>query len=62
VRVLFDQNIPAPLRNILGSHDVSTAHEMGWSALENGQLLHAAEESGFDVFLLQIKTLDINRI
>ena len=50
MRVLFDQGTPAPLRRALGSHEVSTAFELGWSNLENGDLLRAAE-GRFDVFV-----------
>lgn len=51
MRVLFDQGTPAPLRHLLATHDVSTAYEFGWSTLKNGELLAAAERSGFQVFL-----------
>jgi hypothetical protein len=43
MRVLFDQGTPAPLRRALAPHEVSTAFELGWSNLENGDLLRAAE-------------------
>jgi hypothetical protein len=39
VRILFDQGSPAPLRESLRKHDVSTAFERGWSTLKNGELL-----------------------
>lgn len=39
-----------PLRQSLAAHTVSTAYEMGWSALANGDLLDAAEGQ-FDVFV-----------
>ena len=32
-----------PLRQLLSGHSVSTAYEMGWSELANGDLLDAAE-------------------
>ena len=51
MRILFDQGTPEPLRRSLTGHDVSTALEMGWSQLENGELLDAAAERGFDVFV-----------
>ena len=51
MKVLFDQGTPAPLRNHLESHTVSTAYEMSWSALENGDLLTAAEKDGFEVLV-----------
>jgi hypothetical protein len=51
VRILFDQGTPAPLRESLRQHDVSTAYERGWSNLKNGELLDAAEHAGFEVFV-----------
>jgi hypothetical protein len=50
MKILFDQGTPAPLRHTLGGHTVSTAYEMGWDKLENGDLLSAAEAS-FDAFI-----------
>ena len=32
-------------------HYVSTAYELGWSTLKNGELLTAAESKGFEVFV-----------
>ena len=43
MKILFDQGTPAPLRHALTGHTVSTSHELGWSNLENGGLLDAAE-------------------
>jgi len=48
--ILFDQGTPAPLRHKLTGHTVSTAYEMGWAELENGDLLGAAE-AAFDAFV-----------
>jgi hypothetical protein len=50
-RILFDVNIPIGLRAKLPSHDVITAFEMGWNALENGSLMTAAEEAGFSIMV-----------
>jgi predicted nuclease of predicted toxin-antitoxin system len=50
MKILFDQGVPVPLRLSLAKHSVSTAHELGWSRLENGDLLAAAEKQ-FDVFI-----------
>ena len=47
MKVLFDQGTPLPLRNHL-SHSIDTVAELGWSALENGELLDRAESCGFD--------------
>jgi hypothetical protein len=51
VQVLFDQGTPAPLRQFLPGHQVSTAYERGWSTLKNGELLQAAELAGFSVLV-----------
>jgi hypothetical protein len=50
MRILFDQGTPAPLRRALAPHDISTAFELGWSNLDNGDLLRAAE-GRFEVFI-----------
>ena len=55
MRVLFDQGTPAPLRHALALHEVSTAFELGWSNLENGDLLREAE-GRFEVFVTTLKT------
>jgi hypothetical protein len=39
------------------AHDVSTADEMGWSELENGELLRAAEVAGFAVMVTGDKNI-----
>ena len=57
MRVLFDNNVPAPLRRHLPGHEVHTAQQMGWHELENGELLNAAETGGFDVFVTGDKYL-----
>ena len=51
MQVLFDQGTPAPLRQFLLNHQVSTAYERGWSTLKNGELLQAAELAGFAVLV-----------
>ncbi len=51
MRILFDQNIPFPLRHSLKSHAVETTAERGWDRLTNGELLDAAEAAAFDLLL-----------
>jgi len=51
VKVLFDANTPAPLAPFLRGHQVTRADELGWQGLENGALLDAAEQEGFDMLL-----------
>lgn len=57
MRVLFDQGTPAPLRKALTGHVVETAYEKGWSALQNGELISAAEGAGFEVFVTTDRNL-----
>jgi hypothetical protein len=57
VKVLFDQGTPAPLRRALVGHSVETAYERGWSSLQNGALIAAAEAAGFEVFVTTDKNL-----
>jgi predicted nuclease of predicted toxin-antitoxin system len=56
VKILFDQGTPEPLRASLKQHTVSTAYEMGWTDLDNGRLL-AAAEAEFDAFVTTDKNL-----
>ena len=51
MRVLFDQGAPVPLRQHLSAHSVSTAFELGWTTLKNGELLGQAEAVGFGVLV-----------
>ncbi|MBK8337317.1 MAG: DUF5615 family PIN-like protein [Sterolibacteriaceae bacterium] len=57
MKVLFDQGTPAPLRKALTGHDVQTAYELGWSGLQNGELISAAEAAGFEVFVTTDRNL-----
>src|SRR5579872_6201112 len=55
--VLFDQATPVPIRPYLEGHTVSTAFRQGWDKLKNGELLEAAEQAGFDLFLTTDKNM-----
>lgn len=50
MRLFFDENIPRPLRVVLGGHDVSYVEREGWKGKENGELLTLVAER-FDVIL-----------
>ena len=50
MHVLFDQGTPVPLRDHLRGHEVTTAFEVGWSELSNGELLARAAKQ-FQVFV-----------
>ncbi len=51
MKILFDQNVPGPLRKFLPGHEVRTARNMGWELLENGLLLSTAEIRGFNLLV-----------
>ena len=52
MHIVFDKNVPVGVRRFLSKHDVRTFVEMRWHPqLENGELLKAAEASGFDVMV-----------
>ena len=46
-----------PLRRALPEHTVESAYERGWSELQNGELIAAAEHAGFDVFITTDRNL-----
>ena len=47
--VLFDHGTPKGLALVLSERTVHTAQSKGWDRLDNGALLNAAEEAGFDL-------------
>jgi hypothetical protein len=51
LRLLLDHNIPAQLKRLLKGHFTSTARDMGWDRLRNGDLLAVAEAAGFEAML-----------
>jgi hypothetical protein len=55
--VLFDQSTPVPIRPFLKGHTVETAWQRGWDKLQNGDLLKAAEEAGFEVLVTPDKNI-----
>ena len=57
MRILFDKSAPYGLVRHLVGHSIATAEEHGSGRLENGILLAAAEEAGFEVFPTSDKNL-----
>jgi hypothetical protein len=49
MKLLLDENLPHQLRHEIIGHDVFTTVYMGWSGIENGDLLKAAAGVGFEV-------------
>jgi predicted nuclease of predicted toxin-antitoxin system len=51
MKLLLDENLPHQLRHELRGHDVITAAFMGWSGIENGELLTVAAANAFDAII-----------
>jgi predicted nuclease of predicted toxin-antitoxin system len=51
MRILFDNDVPWPLRKHLTGHDVLSAYHCGWHQKKNGELLDLAEADGFDLLV-----------
>lgn len=56
MRIIFDENVPWPLRHLLPDHDVTSVQREGLGGTENGELL-AALDGKFEVFILCDKNL-----
>jgi hypothetical protein len=61
MRVLFDNGTPRGVAAALSDHRVEEARLRGWDALRNGELLDAAEATGFDVFSRPTGTFAFSR-
>jgi hypothetical protein len=57
MRILFDHGTPSPLRSFLSGHSVAKTLDRGWETLNNGELLRAAEDAGFEIFLTTDKNI-----
>jgi|SRR5215469_3711537 len=49
--ILLDENLPTALWQFILDHDVRSVAFMGWSGLKNGELIAAAEASGFEILV-----------
>jgi uncharacterized protein DUF5615 len=60
VRILLDECIDWRLSRDIVGHDVKTAHQMGWTAIKNGELL-ALAAAHFDVFVTVDRNLSFQQ-
>ena len=51
MKLLLDENLPHQMRLELVGHDVFTVAHLGWSGIENGELLKRAAAEGFDALI-----------
>lgn len=56
MKIVFDENVPWPLRKFLPAHEVTSVQREGFGGMENGALL-AKLDGRFDVFILCDKNL-----
>ena len=57
MKVLLDECVPVQVRHALLGHDVTSVPKLGWGSISNGDLLDAAERTGFDLFIIADKNL-----
>src|ERR1051326_5130807 len=50
MRILLDECLPVPMRDVLGKHDCIAVGDRGWKGIKNGELLRLAEDQ-FDLFI-----------
>ena len=57
MKLLLDHNVNRHFASLLERHKVETAHSRGWDALDNGDLIRAAADGGFEVLITIDKRL-----
>jgi len=55
--ILFDNGTPRGLARFLVDHIVEEARARGWEELENGELIEAAEQAGFELIVTTDKNI-----
>jgi len=58
MKLLLDENLPHRLRLEIEGHEVVTTAYMGWSGIENGQLLQLAATAGFAALITNDRGLE----
>lgn len=56
MKIIFDENVPWPLRHFFSGHQVTSAQNEGWTGVANGAILDHVDQR-FDVLLLADKNL-----
>ena len=61
-KVLLDENLPAKLKYRLQDVcEIYTVNDKGWNALENGELINAMQEDGFEYLITSDKNLQFQQ-
>src|SRR2546428_663805 len=58
MKLLLDENLPHKLWTEIAGHEVFTVAFMGWSGIDNGELLVKAAAERFDAFITNDRGLE----
>jgi hypothetical protein len=61
MRILLDECVNQRMRNYITGHECVSAKYAGFAGLKNGELLDAAESTGFDVLLTVDRGLEFEQ-
>jgi len=61
VRVLIDECLNCRLGRALSGHFCTSVQRMGWSGIENGELLDKMQQERFDVFITGDRNLQFQQ-
>ena len=51
MRLLLDESVPRPLKELFKGHIVDTVQSAGWLGLSNGELLRTASQNGYEALI-----------
>lgn len=57
MKLLLDENLPRKLKGLLSEFEVYSVQEMNWNGKQNGELLTAMLDDGFEVPITSDKNL-----
>jgi predicted nuclease of predicted toxin-antitoxin system len=61
MRILLDECLDERLRHDFSAHDCQSCRFAGFKGLENGALLHAAEQAGFEVLITADQNMPVQQ-
>ncbi|MBA3484479.1 MAG: DUF5615 family PIN-like protein [Pirellulales bacterium] len=61
MKIVLDENLPHRLRHEIVGHEVVTIAYLGWSGVENGELLRRAAAAGFDALVTNDRGLEFEQ-
>jgi len=56
LKIIFDENVPWPLRKLLPDYEITSIQKEGWAGIENGEIIERIDGE-FDVLILADKNL-----